>query len=307
MRDPYTVLGVPRGASDDQIKRAYRDLAKRHHPDRHPDDAVNAERFKEISAAYDILGDKDKRGKFDRGEIDASGNVKNPFAGARRGTRGRQGAGTGDDPFSGFGFGFGGRGGDDAEFEDIFGDFFSQRRAERRKAPQKGKDLHYELTVGFMEAVKGGTRRLNLSGGKILDVKIPPGIQSGQSVRLKSQGMDGLNGGQKGDGLVKITVTDDARFARKGDDVEVEAPVGLSTAVLGGKINVETVDGAVAVTVPKNSSSGTRLRLKGKGTPKRGGGRGDQYVVLKIVLPDPPDPDLEAFLAKRRDRFDTTA
>lgn len=300
MRDPYQTLGVGRAASDADIKKAYRALAKKYHPDLAPNDKVIAEKFKEVSAAYDILGDTGKRGQYDRGEIDADGNPQNPFANAGRANAGR--AGRRGDPFGdgGFGFGFdfgGGRG--HAETDDIFSDFFSQRRQERRASPQKGRDLEYELEITFEEAVRGATRPVRLSQDKALNVKVPPGMDTGQIIRLKGQGMPGVHGGKAGDALIRVSVKHDPDFTRIGDNIEVKTAVPLSTAVLGGKVTIRTVDGPVSVSVPRQSSSGTRLRLKGKGVVRKDGTRGDQFAIVQIMLPDPPDPELERLLAQR--------
>ncbi|MEC9347032.1 MAG: J domain-containing protein [Pseudomonadota bacterium] len=284
MRDPYSVLGVARGASQDDIKKSYRKLAKELHPDRHPGDEAAVDRFKEVSAAYDLLGDADKRARFDRGEIDADGQERGPrfhHAGA--------GAGGGpDDMFSGFGFGGAGPRG----FEDIVGDLFGGRRGARTQA--RGRDRKYSLQIEFLEAARGGSRRLTLPGGKPLDVRIPAGIEEGQQIRLKGQGEPGPNGAD-GDALIEVSIRPHAFFRREGLDIHMELPISLAEAVLGGKVMAPTVHGDVAVAVPKGSNAGRTLRLKGKGI-RKGGEEGDQYVKLKIVLPDGEDPELEAFV-----------
>lgn len=309
MRDPYDVLGVPRGASQDEVRKAYRKLAKEFHPDRNPDNAKAADRFKEISAAYDIVGDADKRAKFDRGEIDAAGQPRargfhqGGFRGGARGPFGTgQQAGGG---FSGFDFGQGGA-------DDIFDEIFGQMRrgkggmggagmggARRTTAPQRGADRRFNLKIGFLDAARGCKRRLTLPEGKQLDVTIPAGMADGQQIRLRHQGDPGRNGGEAGDALIEVNVEPHAFFARQGDDVHVELPITLDEAVLGAKIAVPTIDGMVAVTVPKGASSGTTLRLKGRGFQLRGGAqgqRGDQYVKLKIVLPEKPNSALEKLI-----------
>lgn len=307
MRDPYEVLGVPRSASQDEVRKAYRKLAKEFHPDRNPNNAKAAERFKEISAAYDIIGDSDKRAKFDRGEIDAAGQprARGGFyqGGFRGGPRGPFGAGQqAGGGFSGFDFGPGGA-------EDIFDEIFSQMRrgragggfsgARRTTAAQRGADRRFNLKIGFLDAARGCKRRLTLPEGKQLDVTIPAGMADGQQIRLRHQGDPGRNGGEAGDALIEVNVEPHAFFTRQGDDVHLELPITLDEAVLGAKIAVPTIDGMVAVTVPKGASSGTTLRLKGRGFPLRGGAqgqRGDQYVKLKIVLPEKPNSALEKLI-----------
>lgn len=293
MKDLYATLGVGKTASDAEIKTAYRKLAKELHPDRHKGDDKIVDRFKDVSAAYAILGDKDKRAKYDRGEIDASGAERGfgeGFGGARRG-----GAG-----------GFGGFGGDAAgtDAEDLFADLFGFGRGPRSQArARRGRDVTYRLTVSFIDAVKGTTRRVTLSNGKTLDVKIPAGVTSGQKIRLSGQGEPGPGGGPAGDALVAVEVADHPFFARDGTDIHLDLPITIDEAVLGGKVSVPTVDGEVTLTIPKGASSGKRLRLKGKGIARPSAERGDQYVTLKIVLPDAPDEELEDAVrrwAKRR-------
>jgi len=298
MRDPYQVLGLGRTASAEDIKLAYRRLAKQYHPDLNPGRAEIEQRFKEISAAYALLSDTTKRARFDRGEIDANGNerVDHPF---RRSSR-RAGA----HPF----------GGEGGASEDIFADLFGN--AARRRAGGaaggagggtggtggfglSGSDINYSLTVPFLEAALGSKRRINLSNGKSLDVNIPPGTEDQQKLRLKGQGMAGPLGGAAGDAIVEINVEPHALFSRKGADIHLELPVSLPEAVLGATIKVPTLDGAVALKVPPGSNSGSVLRLKGKGINNdKAKLQGDQYVTLKVVLPDPPDTDLVQFLER---------
>ena len=293
MKDLYSVLGVDRNASEAEIKTAYRKLAKALHPDQHKNDDKAAERFKEVSAAYGILGDKDKRRRYDRGEIDESGQERAPFgAGAGAGAAGAQG-------FGGFGgFRPGGSGGQ-AEFadaEDLFADLFGFGGRTRRARARKGRNVSYRLKIGFVDAVKGTTRRVTLSNGRTLDVKIPAGVQDGQQIRLSGQGESGEGGGPQGDALVTVQVSPHPYYRREGDDIHLDLPITLDEAVLGGKVTVPTVDGNVSLNIPKNASSGKRLRLKGRGVPGKSG-RGDQYVTLKIVLPEAPDKKLEAAIA----------
>jgi len=297
MRDPYEVLGVGRSASDGEIKKAYRKLAKELHPDLNPDDQKTAERFKEVSAAYKILGDSELRGKFDRGEIGADGREQAQYhyeyAGGRR-------AGAGDG-FAGFDF-------SSIDPEDIFGEFFSNMRGARRpqggpragraSAQRKGADRTYKITISFLDAAKGATRRITLPSGKMLDVKIPSGIDTGQQIRLKGQGHPGTAGAAAGDALVEVDVSPHPRFRRDGNDIVMELPLTLPEAVLGARIQVPTIDGKVALKIPKGANNEQKLRLKGKGIAGKGGKRGDQYVVLRIELPPEPDAELEDLVRK---------
>lgn len=318
VRDPYSVLGVARSASQGDVKKAYHKLAKELHPDRNPNDPKVAERFKEVSAAYDIVGDPEKRGKFDRGEIDANGQPRTTgFGGGFRpgagrggfggGTRGPFGGGSGGTGSGPFGKGFGQEAGEDF-LDEIFNTMRRGRPgsgagagagsgagAGRGPSPQRGADRHYTIQIGFVDAARGCKRRVTMPNGKLLDVSIPPGVADGQPIRLKGQGEAGLLGGAAGDAIIEVKVDPHDFFTRQGDDVHVDLPIGLDEAVLGAKIAVPTVDGMVAVTVPKGTSSGTQLRLKGRGMPKAGSmdHRGDQYIRLKIVLPDKPDAALE--------------
>ncbi|HEX6958113.1 MAG TPA: J domain-containing protein [Ferrovibrio sp.] len=304
MRDPYEVLGVARGASQDDLRKAYRKLAKEFHPDRNPGNPKAAERFKEISAAYDILGDADKRGKFDRGEIDAAGQPRAQGF-YRGGPGGRPGAGGRQGPGAGFDFGFGAEGAEDI-FDEIFGQMRRPRGpggfnagGRRTTMPLRGADRHFNLKIGFLDAARGTKRRLTLPEGKQIDVTIPAGLADGQQIRLRHQGEPGRNGGEAGDALIEVTVEPHPFFTREGDDIHLELPITLDEAVLGAKIPVPTIDGMVAVTVPKGASSGTTLRLKGRGLQIKGGAqgqRGNQYVKLKIVLPDKPNSALEKFI-----------
>ena len=283
MKDPYQVLGVSRNADQSEIKRVYRKLAKELHPDRHRGDKRTAEQFKEVSAAYSIVGDEDTRRKFDRGEINAAGQQQGPGAGFWRGQ-----AGGGTEGFQSFEFGGGG-------MEDLFADLFSGRRRGQRRGPRarRGADRRYTLRVDFVEAARGTTRRLSLPGDSTLDVRIPAGIDSGQQIRLKGKGEADRTGGPAGDALIEIQVEPHPIYKRSGLDVHVEVPVTLPEAVLGGSITVPTVHGDVTLKVPKHSNTGTTLRLKGKGIQSKKAERsGDQYVKLKIVLPDKIDGDL---------------
>ena len=289
MRDPYTVLGVARTASEEEVKRAYRKLAKQLHPDLNPTDKKMAERFKEVSSAYHILGDKELRAKFDRGEIGPDGQPRAPrFEYAD--------AGPGRGP-SGFGFNFGG---DSDDILREFGDLFGRGRAGARRAgPRKGPDVSYQLAVDFLDAAAGATRRITLPGGRSLDVRIPAGIEDGQTIRLKGQGGEAPPGGQPGDALIEVKVAPHAHFRREGRDIHLKLPVSLPEAVLGAKVQAPTIHGPVSLTLPKGANSGQTLRLRGKGLAAAGGQPvGDQYVELQVVLPERPDSELEAFVRK---------
>lgn len=286
MRSPYDILGVSPTASEHDIRKAFRKLAKKYHPDMAPGDKQAEARFREINGAYDLLSDAAKRARFDRGEIDAEG--RETFAHAYANAH----AHTGGSPFQGrdtggaFHFAFGGDGGD-----DLFDHLFSQRFG-GASARQRGQDIRRVVPVEFAEAALGVVKRLNLSG-RSLDVTIPAGLKDGQTLRLKGQGEPGSGGGPAGDLLVEINVAPHRFFIRKGDDIHVTLPVTLAEAIQGGKVAVPTLTGQVMVTVPPGSNSGTMLRLKGKGI--RGG---DQYVTLAVTLPERGDGELAAFVAR---------
>ena len=287
MKDPYEVLGVARGASAEEIKLAYRALARELHPDVNQGNPRSEDRFKEVSAAYDFLSDADKRARFDRGEIDATGAPR------RRGRASHNEAGRGQR--AGFGFG------DNAD--DILSELLRRRDKGRAWSagtgragqPQPGADARHRLGVTFAEAALGTTKRVTLVTGKSLDVRVPPGAADGQALRLKGQGHPGVQAAN-GDAYVDIAVEPHPFFSRRELDVLVEVPITLQEAVLGGKVTVPTVDGHVALTIPAGSNSGSVLRLKGKGIAGSAG-RGDQLVTLKVVLPD-DDAELRKFVEK---------
>lgn len=300
-RNPYRVLGLATSASEADIRSAFRKLAKEYHPDRNPGDKRAEDKFKEISAAFEIIGDAQKRKRFDRGEIDADGRERgyNPFGGGR-GPAGAGGAYGGARAGSGYGGGQagGGQQGHDggASFEDL-GDIFADLFGNRRSSAMRGRDLRYRLEVAFLDAVQGAKRRVTMPDGRRLDIAIPAGLEDGQTLRLRGQGEAGVNGGPAGDVYVEAKIKAHELFERDGTDIHVEAPITLKEAVLGGKITTPTIHGDVTVTVPKNSSSGVILRLKGRGIdPGKGGEAGDHYVKLKIILPQHSDPALEAFV-----------
>jgi DnaJ-class molecular chaperone len=298
--DPYVVLGLSRDATEQQIRAAYRKLAKSFHPDLNPGDKAAEERFKKIASANDILSDTDKRARYDRGEIDASGQKRpeRPFyrsqaespAGAKYHRAGAS------DPL------------DEEELGDLFSELFRAQGAgpagpgrarTSRNRPIRGHDQNYLLSISFLEAVNGTTSRLIIPGGGTLDVKVPPGIVDGQMLRLRGRGEPGLNGGPAGDALIELVVAPHHLFRRDGDDILLDVPVLFREAVLGARITVPTPGGKVALTVPPHSDSGTRLRLRGRGVPAHGDrAAGDFLVTLKLVA-GPPDAELEQFLASQ--------
>lgn len=293
-KDPYDVLGVKRDSSDSDIQKAFRRLAKKSHPDLHPGDKKAEDRFKELNAAYDILGDAGKRARFDRGEIDANGAEirQNPFAGGRG--RGFQ---RGPGGFSGAeNFAF-------DDIGDLFGGIFRNARGPGGfggggfgGGPAQGEDTRFTLEVDFTDSVTGAKKRLNLPGAKSVDVSIPAGISDGQTIRLKGQGGAG-QGGPAGDALIEVKVKPHPLFRREGRDIHIDLAVSLSEAVNGGKVEVPTVHGPVSLNIPAWSNAGTRMRLKGKGVPAtKKDPAGDQYVTLKIVLPKTPDAELQQFV-----------
>ena len=291
--DPYKELGVARGASADEIKKAFRKLAKELHPDKNPGDKVSEERFKRITAAFDLLGDAEKRAKFDRGEIDADGREQ--FR-APPGGGGRSGG------FGGFG-GSGGRGGfEDIDLEELFGAFGGGGRTAGRGGfgGGKGQDVRATLDISLEDAIAGTTRRIQFSDGRMLDVVIPKGASEGQVIRLKGQGAPG-RGGQAGDALIELKIAPHSVFKRDGADLTMDLAVSVPDAVLGGKIQVPTPEGAVMMTIPKGSNSGKILRLKGRGA-YAGGKRGDLLAKLAVTLPETPDDELIRFAAEWRDK-----
>lgn len=294
--DPYQTLGVAREASAEDIRTAYRKLAKRYHPDLNPGDAKAEERFKAVASANELLSDPVKRGKFDRGEIDGAGQERAPQSSYRdyaETEHGRRYAGAGAGP----GFGGGPAGGwNEDDLHDLFGSMFEQDGGPGGKRPRRGRNEHYTLATEFLDAVNGATRRLTLPDGRTLDVKIPPGTEDGHVLRLRAQGGAGINGGTHGDALIQIHVNPHRFFTREGKDIRLDLPVTVSEAVLGGPIAVPTPQGPVRMTIPPQSDSGTRLRLRGRGVPARGKvAAGDLYATLRVVI-GKPDAALEEFL-----------
>jgi len=287
--DLYSVLGVAKNASAADITKAYRKLAKKLHPDLNPGDKAAEEKFKQVSQAYSILNDPEKRGKYDRGEIDASGQERpearyyREYAGGPEGARYHSTAG-----FEDIG-----------AFSDLFGDMFAgggMRGGRGARFSMRGQDAQYRLNVGFLDAVNGTKQRITLPDGGTLDVAIPAGVSEGQVLRLKGKGMPGMGEGPPGDALVEICVEPHPVFKREGNDITVEVPISLDEAVLGGKVEVPTIGGRVSVTVPPGSNSGQTLRLKGRGVR----GKGDQLVRLSVVLPEKIDDDLKSFAEEWR-------
>lgn len=286
--DPYAVLGVARGASQDDIRRAFHKLAKELHPDVRPGDKAAAERFKRVSAAYDLLGDPEKRQRYDAGEIDANGEPRRAYqthgAYDRGGARGGGAAG-------------------DFGFSDVFSDFFGgpRGRAGRSGLGIRGQDVRYTLEVDFLEAVTGTKKRVTMPEGGMLDLAVPEGVADGQVLRLKGKGNPGFRGGEAGDALVEIKVRPHAEFRRAGDDILLELPISIDEAVLGARVEVPTVSGRVQLSIPKGTSSGTVFRLRGKGVRNiTNATTGDQLVSVKIVLPEAIDDKLSYFMSEWR-------
>jgi len=300
--DLYQQLGIKRGASEAEIKKAYRSLAKQLHPDRNRDNPKAAERFAQVTKAYDLLSDKDKRARYDRGEIDEDGNPRMPFGG------GFGGGGTGPRPGSGGYEGFpGGFSADTADLSDLFEGLFGAAASSRRGAggggpfggfgrarpPQKGADIAYRLKVSFVDAATLKPQRIKLQGGRTIDLKLPKGVEDGTKIRLTGQGQESPGG--RGDAIVTIEIAAHPFFVRDNNNIRLSLPVTLKEAVQGAKVKVPTPDGPVMVTIPKGSSSGKLLRLKGRGFTAKDGSRGDQLVQLAIDVP-PHDEALQQFV-----------
>ncbi len=279
--DPYSILGVSRSASEADIKKAFRAKAKTLHPDQHPGDKAKEEEFKRLNGAFEILGDPEKRAKFDRGEIDGDGNPK----------------GFGGGGFPGGGRWEGGAGAQGDPFEDILSGMFGSGARRRNPGPQKGRDVRYRVEIAFEDAVTGARRRMAMADGSALDVNIPAGMISGQTLRLKSQGHPSPSGGPPGDALLEVDVLPSTIWTREGKDLRMALSVDLRTAVLGGTVDVRTPSGPVSLKIPAGTNTGAQLRLKGKGvqiTPP-----GDLYVRVEIVLSDPRDDGLRKWAEGR--------
>lgn len=293
-RDPYQELGVSRGASADEIRKAFRKLAKQHHPDTNPGDKAAEERFKQVSAAFDILGDAEKRKKFDAGEIDADGRET------------MRGFGGGGGPFGQQGGPWGGQGrySETMEGGDL-GDLFSEILGRRGGGgggfggfSQRGSDVRAKLEIDLEEAIHGAKKRIAFSDGRTIDVTIPKGAEEGQTLRLKGQGSPGRGG--PGDAFIELVMRPHPIFRREGEALVMDLPVSIPDAVLGGKVEARTPDGAVTLTIPKGANSGQSLRLKGKGLSDSRGKRGDLLARIVLMLPDKPDPELEGFAERWR-------
>ena len=302
--DLYPRLGLKRGATEAEIKKAYRSLAKQLHPDRNKDNPDAARRFGEITAAYDLLSDKDKRARYDRGEIDEDGNPKMPFGSGFGGYSQGAGGQAGQPPpgFENFNFG----GADTGDLSDLFEGLFGQAQSgrgggpfsgfrQRGRAPQKGADIAYRLRVPFEDAVALKPQRITLGDGKTIDLKLPKGLEDGTRIRLGAKGEEGPAG--RGDAIVTIAIGPHRLFSRDGNNIRLELPVTLKEAVLGAKVKVPTPEGPVMLTVPKGTSSGKVLRLKGRGFTAKDGKRGDQLVTVEIAVPT-DDAELQRFAEK---------
>ncbi len=294
MKDPYKVLGVSKDTSPADLKKTYRKLAMKLHPDQNPGDEKVAEQFKEVSAAYALLSDEKMKARYDRGEINPDGSEKG-FANYQ------QHAGGGAHPFGGGGQGFGAFGaGFDAE--DLFSSLFGGGRArtqQRPKPSRRGEDRTYKIDIDFLDAVRGSKKQIKLETGKTLNVNTPVNVKEGQQIRLKGQGSPGMGGGPNGDALIEVHIKKHPYFTRSDNNIIMELPITLEEAVLGAKVTVPTISGKISLTIPKNSSSGKTMRLKGKGAadPKTKK-TGDQLVKLMIMLPDEADSNLEKIIKK---------
>ena len=294
-QDPYQELGVSRTASADEIRRAFRKLAKQFHPDANPGNKDAEERFKRVSGAFDIVGDPDKRKKFDAGEIDADGRE------TMRGFSGAGPYGQGGNPFGqGAGGGFRQADFENIDLSEILGEMFGGGGGGRGGRaggfggpPPRGADVRARLEIDLEEAIRGGKKRISFSDGRTLDVSIPKGAADGQVLRLKGQGSPGRAGA--GDALIELAIKPHPVFKREGDHLVMDLPVSAPDAILGGKVEAPTPDGPVTLTVPAGANSGSTLRLKGKGLAEPNGRRGDLLARLVVTLPDVPDPELKAF------------
>jgi len=283
--DPYKILGVDKTATQDEIQKAYRKLAKKIHPDLNPGNKKAEEQFKEVASAYTLLSDEAKRKQFDAGEIDGLGaekpreNYYRDYADAGTANPYTHNAGFGDD-------------------DDFFSELFRRQggRGGGGEFKMRGQDARYQLTLDFLSAINGGKQSITLPDGSKLEVNIPPGCRDGQTLRLRGKGQVGRGGGTAGDALIEIKVAPHKFFQRVGDDIRIDVPITLKEAVLGAKIKVPTTAGSVTMTIPKGANTGTILRLKGQGVARANGSQGDQFITLKIMLPTAPDASLEKFI-----------
>lgn len=309
MRDPYEVLGISKTADEAEIKRAYRRLAKKLHPDANASDPKAQDKFAELNTAHEILADKEKRGQYDRGEIDAEGKPRAPEFSGFGGGRGPGGFSgfDGDTIFESFSFGPGGarrggsaRGGGFEDIGDIFGFGRQRRSAGGGFQPSPGADVELSLAVSFEEATEGAKKRVTLPNGKQIEIKIAAGTREGHRMRLKGQGHPSPMGGPAGDAYVTISYAAHGVFERDGDDLRQNVDVPLADAVLGAKVRVRTLTGAVELNVPAWTSGGRTFRLRGKGLPREGGGHGDMKVRINLILPDEKDEALVELARKWR-------
>lgn len=299
MRDPYSVLGVSKDTSAADLKKTYRKLAMKLHPDQNPGDEEIAEKFKEVSAAYALLSDEKMRARYDRGEINPDGSEKG-FANHR------QHADAGGNPYGGaqgggFGAGF--------DAEDLFSSLFGGGRARgpRPQPKKRGEDKTYKISIDLLDAVLGSKKKVQMESGKSLNINTPENVKEGQQIRLKGQGRPGLNGGPSGDALIEVHINKHPFFTVKNNDIHLDLPISLDEAVLGGKVTIPTISGKIALTIPKNSSSGKIMRLKDKGaTDPKTKKKGDQFVKLMIVLPSEIDSELEKSVKKWSSKNKTT-
>jgi len=286
MRDPYTVLGVSKNTSSADLKKTYRKLAMKLHPDQNPGDEKVAEKFKEVSAAYALLSDEKMKARYDRGEINPDGSEKG-FANYQ------QQAGAGGNPFGG---GSGGGFGAGFDAEDLFSSLFGGGRTNRRQsqARKRGADKTYKINIDFLDAVLGAKKQVRLENGKTLNVTTPENVKESQQIRLKGQGLAGTAGGKNGDALIEVHINKHPYYSIKNNNIYMDLPITLKEAVLGGKVTVPTISGKIALNIPKNSSSGKIMRLKEKGAADvKTKKKGDQLVKLMVMLPDEIDSDLE--------------
>ncbi len=290
--DPYSVLGVAKDASDAEIKKAYRKIAKECHPDLKPGDAEAEAKFKAAAAAYDLLKDPETRKRYDNGEIDASGQER------PQQQYYRDYAEAAGNPYRGYST-------EQEDMSDIFAEFMRGRRGYGQRTQEfhaPGHNLNYSLQISFLDAVFGASHKLTLPDGNRIEVKIPAGITTGQTIRLRGKGAPGYGEGPPGDALVTITVADHPVFDRQGDDIHITLPITIDEAVLGGKVPAPTIDGGVNVSVPAGTSSGKTLRLRGKGVKKRGSSdRGDQFIELTVAMPNKVDDELKQFMETWRE------
>ncbi len=285
---PYQILGVPKSADQAAIRKAYRKLAKKYHPDVRPDDKVAEDKFKQASAAFALLNNQEERAKYDHGEIDENGNPKGPFAGAQTGAR----------P-GGYGGGFAPGGFDD--ISDVLSELFGRQAGmgARQHFAMRGEDQHFSLRIDLAQAILGGAQNVQLADGKNIKIRIPPGVQSGKNLRLKGQGAAGAGGAPAGDAIVEITVKPHKFYVVDGSHLRLDLPISLEEALNGAKIKVPTPDGSVHLNIPANTSSGRVFRLKSKGGCTANGKRGDLLVRSMIMLPDPPNKKLLDFFKKQ--------